>query len=407
MNLLFLNNYHYLRGGSERVFFGEMELLKKHEHNVSAFARKHPGDVAAEYSNYFPEDIRTDSIQISLDAVMTVKEIIYSKNAKRSLNKLLSHFQPDIAHAHNIYGRLTSSVLDLLYEKNIPILMTLHDYKLICPNYKLLCNGRICEDCKGCNFYMAARNKCHKNSFTASAIYAFEAYFNQLFQKFKKNVRFFIAPSLFLKNKLIDFGWPSEKIKYIPNYLVLSELEPKYAPGKYFLYLGRLSTEKGVSTLIKAFMKIKSDKVNLWIVGEGHIRNQLEKIASADSRIRFTGYLSGNTLKQTSSDALAVIVPSEWYENASISILESFAFGKPVIGSRIGGIPEMVEEGLNGYLFEPGNADDLKDKLELMLSKPKKDIEQMGKAARDKVEKEYNAELHYERLMKVYNKALS
>ena len=154
-------------------------------------------------------------------------------------------------------------------------------------------------------------------------------------------------------------------------------------------------------------MNVKSDKVNLWIVGEGPVRNQLEEIASTDSRIRFTGYLSGNKLKQTTSDALAVIAPSEWYENASISILESFAFGKPVVGSRIGGIPEMVEEGLNGYLFEPGNADDLKDKLELMLSKSNKDIEQMGKAARDKVEREYNAELHYERLMEVYNKALS
>lgn len=407
MNLLFLNNYHYLRGGSERVFFNEMGLLKEHGHKVNAFARSHTRDVAAEYSSYFPEDIQTESINLSLEAVKTLKEIIYSKDAKQSLNELLSHFQPDIAHAHNIYGRLTSSVLDLLYERNIPTLLTLHDYKLICPSYKLLCNSRICEDCKGGNFYMAVRNKCHKDSFAASAIYAFESYFNQLFQKFKRNVRFFIAPSLFLKNKLIDFGWPGKKIEYIPNYLVLSEFEPKYAPGKYFLYLGRLSAEKGVSTLIKAFMKIKSDKVNLWIVGEGPVRNQLEEIASADSRIRFTGYLSGNKLKQTTSDALAVIVPSEWYENASISILESFAFGKPVVGSRIGGIPEMVEEGLNGYLFEPGNVDDLKDKLELMLSKPNKDIEQMGKAARDKVEREYNAELHYERLMEVYNKALS
>jgi glycosyltransferase involved in cell wall biosynthesis len=153
-------------------------------------------------------------------------------------------------------------------------------------------------------------------------------------------------------------------------------------------------------------MNVTFDKTNLMIVGEGPIRNQLEKVAKADPRIRFTGYLSGNTLKETTRNALAVIVPSEWYENAPLSILESFAFGKPVIGSRIGGIPEMIDDGVNGLLFESGNADDLTNKLELLLSNPKKRIVEMGRAAREKLEQQYNVELHYERLMDIYRRAL-
>jgi glycosyltransferase involved in cell wall biosynthesis len=209
-----------------------------------------------------------------------------------------------------------------------------------------------------------------------------------------------------LRKKFVEVGWHEEDIAYVPNFLVASEFEPRYSPGNYFLYLGRLSDEKGLSTLIEAFMNVTFDKTNLMIVGEGPIRNQLEKVAKADPRIRFTGYLSGNTLKETTRNALAVIVPSEWYENAPLSILESFAFGKPVIGSRIGGIPEMIDDGVNGLLFESGNADDLTKKLELLLSRPEKRIIEMGRAAREKIEQQYNVDLHYDRLMDIYRRAL-
>ena len=168
---------------------------------------------------------------------------------------------------------------------------------------------------------------------------SFEAYFNHLFNKYRKNVRFFISPSLFLKQKLIEFGWPQSQIAYIPNFVDPSEFTPNYNPGQYFLYLGRLSPEKGIPTLIEAFMKIASKKISLYVAGEGPIRNQLESMAAADSRITFTGYLSGERLHETTRNALAVIVPSEWYENAPISVLEALAFGKPVLGARIGGIP--------------------------------------------------------------------
>ncbi|MDA8136949.1 MAG: glycosyltransferase, partial [Desulfobacteraceae bacterium] len=197
---MFLNNYHYLRGGSEQVYFGEMDLLTSQGHKVRAFARKTLMDLPSELSGFFPEDIKTDRLSLGFGAFRTLKEIVYSSEAKKCLGRALEAFTPDIAHAHNIYGRLTTSVLDLLSRNGIPAVMTLHDYKLVCPSYKLMAGGKVCEDCKGSNYSAAVRNRCHKNSRIASAVYSFEAWFNDVFKKYDKNISFFISPSRFLKS---------------------------------------------------------------------------------------------------------------------------------------------------------------------------------------------------------------
>jgi glycosyltransferase involved in cell wall biosynthesis len=407
MKILFLNNYNYVRGGAERVFLAEASVMNKYGNTVNIFARRHASNLPSPYDKYFPGEMVTDSLKPTMQGLRSLLQLFYSLDAKKCLTEMLQNIKIDIAHAHNIYGRLTTSVLDVLHDNNIPIVMTLHDYKLICPAYSLLSHGRICEECKGHLFYMAIKKRCHKESFFASTIYAFESYFNKIYKKYENNVRFFISPSQFLMEKFIQFGWPEERLVYVPNFIESSNFEADYTPRKYFVYLGRLSSEKGISTLIEAFMNINFNKVGLAIVGEGPLKDRLTKMAACDSRIRFTGYLSGNTLKEETSKALAVIVPSECYENAPLSILEAFAFGKPVIGSRIGGIPEMIDDGVNGYLFEPGNVDDLREKLDLVLSMPGKRITEMGQAAQKKVEKQYSADLHYEMLMSVYHRALN
>ncbi|SEM27794.1 Glycosyltransferase Family 4 [Syntrophus gentianae] len=402
MKILFLNNYFYIRGGSERVFFGEMDLMRNHGHEIAEFARRHSLDMPSKYSHFFPQDIVTDKISISWDAVRTVKEIFYSVSARDGLDKLISQFKPAIAHVHNMYGRLTTSVLDVLSQRRIPTLMTLHDYKVVCPSYRFMFENHICEDCKGARYYMAVKNHCHKNSFAASAMVAMESYFNEWFNRYKKNVRYFISPSRFLENKLIEFGWPERQIKFVPNFLDLSEFDPNYSAGDYLLYLGRLSEEKGVATLIKAFTQLKNDKPELVIVGDGPMRKELEEITRNHSRIRFAGYLSGSALREVTQNALAVVVPSVCYENAPISILEALAYGKPVIGANIGGIPEMIQNGVNGYLFESGNCNDLKNALEYMINLPAAEIEKMGMDARRIVERENSSESHYLKLMDIY-----
>ena len=407
MKIAMLNNYYYLRGGAERVFFNEIELLEKHGHIVGVFSRNHQENFPSKYASFFPPNIQTDKVRFNLSAIKLISEIIYSKTNKNLFENFLNYFKPDIIHAHNIYGRITTSVLDACKKYSLPVVMTLHDYKLICPNYKLMRNGKACEDCKGKKFYMAILNKCHKNSYLASFIYAVETAFNEFLGKYKKNVEFFIAPSRFLKNKLIEFGMDREKIIYIPNFIDLNKYEPNYDFEDYFLYFGRISMEKGIDLLIDAFCNLNHKKIKLIIVGDGPIRAEMErKVEKLNNKnIKFTGYLSRSKLKKIIQNALAIILPSQWYENAPMSVLEAFAYGKPVIGAKIGGITEMIDEEINGYLFKAGDIDDLKIKMESMIKKDKFKIIEMGKNAREKVKKEYNAELHYEKLMEVYEKA--
>lgn len=406
MKILFINNYNYLRGGSEHVFFNEMALLRKHGHEVSVFSRKSDQDITSRYTHDFPEDIRTDKLTVSWRALKNVKEIIYSGTSKKAIARVIESFNPDLIHAHNIYGRLTTSVLDMARSENIPAVMTLHDYKLICPSYKLFSKGKVCEACRGKSFYKTILKKCHKKSYAASAIYGFESYFNRLFGKYSNNLKFLIAPSLFLKKKLIEYGWREQQIAFIPNYLSCDKFEPKYKSGAYLLYVGRLSAEKGISTLIRAFRKIKFQDARLLIAGDGPIRTELEALANGDGRTSFLGHITGEPLKEIIRNSKAVVVPSEWYENAPISILESFASGKPVIGSNLGGIPEMVENGKNGFLFQAGNIDNLKETLESTWAKSGQSLEKFGMAARRHVEQHHNETLHYIKLMDIYRKSI-
>lgn len=398
MKVLLANNYFYHRGGSERVFFDEAALLGFKGHEVFYFATRSERNLPTPFSKYFVSELEYK--------LKNIARFIYCLESKKKIHEILNDLKPNIAHLHNIYQDISPSVLPVLKKYDIPSVLTLHDLKLICPNYLLMHDGIICEDCYGGRFYRCVLNRCKQKSYAYSIVPALEAYVHKILNIWKGYVSYFISPSHFLKNKLVEFGWDGEHIEVVSNCLSLEHYLPNYEAGDYFLYLGRLSQEKGLLTMFAAFQQLPSC-ARLLVVGGGPIEAELKQSVEGDERITFTGYLEGENLVRMTRKARALVIPSECYENAPMSILEAMAYGKPVIGSRIGGIPEMVEEGVNGYLFEPGNADDLKDKLELMLSKPKKDIEQMGKTARDKVEREYNAELHYERLMEVYNKALT
>jgi len=406
MRIAMLNNYFYVRGGSERVFHDEMAILGDNGHQVRAFCRANPSDPEYPFSSFFPEDIQTNELSISGKSFNIISELFYSKVSKTKLSAFLDNWRPDIAHAHNIYGRLTTSVLDELYKREIPVVLTLHDYKLICPSYKLEYRGKVCEDCLGGKFYQAIKNRCHKDSFIASGIYAAESYFNHFRKSYRVKVKRLISPSQFLRDKFIEFGWDADHIEVVPNFLDIKHFKPEFTKGSYFLYLGRLSSEKGVPTLLKAFSSLSNKDTSLVVAGTGPIEDRLKSEFSHSPQISFTGHLSGQRLKDVVRGALAIVVPSEWYENAPMSVLEAMAFGKPVIGARIGGIPEMILEEERGYLFEAGNASDLEEKLGIMASLSKTAVETLGRNARAFVEKKHSAKLHFEGLMGVYSDAL-
>lgn len=405
MKILYLNNYHYIRGGSERVYFEEAKLMREHGHSTCFFSRVHPNNIECDDASYFPEDINTSLFSLSRKSLTSILSMFYSLESKRCLSKLLSKQFFNIAHAHNIYGRLSTSVLDELKNNGIPVVMTLHDYKIICPNYQLMRDGRICEDCKGERYYNCLMRRCYKGSMAASILYTLETYFNEYAGKYKNNVKILISPSKFLRTKIIEFGWPEKKIMHVPNFLNLDEYQPAFSHDGYLLYLGRLSLEKGVGTLIKAFKQIRSSNARLVIAGDGPLRESLQRDCLDDDRISFAGYLQGDNLVHVVKRATALILPSEWYENAPMSLLEAFAYGKPVVGANIGGIPELIEHGKNGFLFTSGNSEDLFDKLQKIFALSMSEVALMGRMARATVESGHSAKVHFERLMDVYQMA--
>jgi glycosyltransferase involved in cell wall biosynthesis len=405
---LFLNKFYYLKGGSERVFFEEIKILEKHGHKCIPFSRRSPQDRTSEYSKYFAPPLPLDQ-EISLQTLKSAIEIIYSLEAKNYLKKLLSVVSPDIAHCHNIYGLLTSSVIDELYSKGVPVVMSLHDYKIICPNYQLLNGTRVCEACRKHRYYKSIQYKCVQGSIANSCIYTLENYFNFITSKFNKKVSKFIAVSRFIKQKFVEFGFSPAQIIFIPNFVDAQQYKPSYKNDKYFLYMGRLSQEKGIHTLLKAFSNLRRNDYKLVIAGDGPLRRELEieKYRNGLGNVVFAGHLSGTALADAVSNCSCVVVPSEWYENCPMSILEALAYGKPVIGAGIGGIPELIEDKIDGMIFESGNVEDLADKMNYMAGLSSSELEQMGRSGRNKIEEHYNAEQHYESLLSLYRGILN
>jgi glycosyltransferase involved in cell wall biosynthesis len=356
------------------------------------------------YAKYFVNKI--DYYQANfVRQIQNSFKIIYSVEAKKKITKCIQEQRPVLAHIHNIYHQLSPSILGSLKKFGLPIVMTAHDYKLICPNYKLFSQGTVCERCKNNRFYHSIIQKCVKDSLAGSIVNCIEMYIHHIIGFYKKHVDRFIAPSMFMKNKLIECGIKKKKVQYIPHFIDLKSYVPKYELGNYILFFGRLEREKGVFELIRAMKKNR--EVSLLIVGNGPIKEELIKEAEQEglSNIFFEGSKNWERLQQIIRDSLFVVVPSIWYEVFGLTIAESFAFGKPVIGTNIGAIPELIEDKINGFLCEPGNSEELAEKI-AMLCDMKKKIPLMGREARNKVEKFYNKENHINEIISVYNELL-
>ncbi len=393
MNIINCNNNFYIRGGSDKIFFTHMEIMREFGHNAIPFAPKDDNSTDSKWVEYFP-----NAIDIKEPNLLNLPKFFYNRDASEKLEDLLTDTDIDIAHLHIYYGRLTTSILQVFKKYNIPVVQTLHDYKLICPNSNLLCNEKVCEACQGAKFWKAFTKVCNDNSIFKSAAITLESYLSRLLGD-KDKVDHFIAVSQFLKNKLIEFGLESDKISVVNNPIDTKSYEPDYNPGNYFLYFGRIEKIKGISSMLEAAIKAK---VELILVGEGDEKERLEKLYAEKESIKFLGFQSGQKLQNLIANSICTICPSICYDIFPTTILESFALGKPVIGSNIGGIPEMIDHEENGLLFEPGNVDDLVEKLHVFKNQPNLGID-FGKKGRAKVEKQYNTEKYYKEIMKVYS----
>jgi glycosyltransferase involved in cell wall biosynthesis len=403
-NLLSINNYHYRRGGSDVVYFEHAKLVESVGWNNAFFSMHHPKNEDSEWSEFFVEEIEFGHSYSLIDKLSKAAKTIYSIEARRNLDKLIAKYRPDIAHLHCIYHHLSPSFISLLKDSGIPVVMTAHDLKIACPAYKMLNRQGICERCKTGNVLNVAINKCIRNSFSASALVALESATHKWLGLYK-NLDRIIVPSKFFLEKFVEWGWPRSKFVYIPNFVKADTFEPEYSAGNYFIYFGRLAPEKGLATLINA---AKISGTALKIVGTGPESESLQKLASSlNVDIEFCGYQSGTALHTLVRRSRAVVLPSEWYENAPMSVLESFAMGKPVIGADIGGIPELVIPNQTGWRFISGDAASLASSLSYAANLPDIEISKLGKSARQFVEHSFNEQVYADRTLSLYRELLS
>ncbi len=404
MKILLANKYFYKRGGAENSFFETARLLKEKGHEVVFFSMKHPDNMPSEYEKHFVDyvDYEKKGFLNKMDVSM---KLLYSFEASKKLEKLLEAEKPDIAHLNVIYHQISPSIIHTLKKFNIPIVMSLRDYKIICASYTMVNNNSYCEACKNSRYFECLLKKCVKNSWEKSLLNTIEMYLHHSLLKIYDKVDTFISPSKFLKEKVAEMGFKGH-VEYLPNFVDLNSFHPDYGcKDKSIIYFGRLSSEKGLFTLIDAIKRLP--KILLKIVGDGPIREDLETAIQKNnlSNVKSLGYLTGNSLKQEISRSEAVVVPSEWYENNPRSVIEGFALGKPAIGARIGGIPELVIDNKTGLSFESGNSEDLKDKIRVLTDDPAK-AEQYGKNARKFAEENLNQETHYHKLIEIYKEAI-
>src|SRR5574340_211465 len=395
------NNYVYLRGGSEQVMFQDSAWLRAKGHAVWLFGRCRPEDEGLPHADLLPPLNGTASGIAG--RLKVARETVYNGSTGRRFAAFCERTRPDVVHCHNIYGGLTTAVIDACRDARVPCVVTLHDAKLACPSYLMLNRGKPCELCVDGGFYHCLLTRCHKNSALVSLVSTVEAYYNSRLGKWAQ-ADFLIAPSRFLLERVARAGIPRHKLRWIPNGINPGRFRPVYGDEGYCLYAGRLSHEKGLDTLLQA---ASGCGMPLRIAGEGPEGPRLREWAAlrGHNHVSFEGRKSGREFDALMQGAAFLVVPSICHENASMAVLEAMAYGKPVIASRMGGLPEQVDPEGTGLLFEAGNAEELRGAM-LRLAADSCLRQAMGCAARRAVEERFSLDHHGAQTTQLYEEAI-
>ncbi len=406
MKILQINSVHYRRGGADVVYLNTGKLLEEHGHEVFYFSQKNENNYPANTSDYFIEPINYFKVS-TLKRIASLPRFFYSTESARKIDNLITKFNPEIAHVHLYKADLTPSILKVLKRFHIPVAITLHDYGLLCPHNSML-NGRgeICEKCLETNNALyCIKNKCNRGNYMLSTISSFEYIFHDIVAPYDKYFDRLITVSKFSYNLHYREKSFRNKISHLYNfYPRLIDKLPNSRKGNYFLFYGRISEEKGILTLLKAFKKANVKHL-LKIVGNGPILETVINFIvsnNLEEKVELLGFKSGNELNKIISNASFIIVPSEWYENNPLTIIEAYANGKPVIGSKIGGIPEIIQDRKTGFLFKMKNIEELQKTLILASEQSEKDYFQLSMNCRKFAEEHFNQEKHYTDLIKIY-----
>ena len=405
MKILHVNKFLYRRGGAEAYMLDLAELQRANGDDVEFFAMRHPDNVPSTYADLFPSYVEFETVPPTMgDKARAAGRMLWSTSAARGMADVLRAFRPDVVHLHNIYHQLSPSILRPVGRTDVAAVMTLHDYKLACPTYRFLDGHGICEACLPHRFWSPTLRRCNRGSVAASTLSGAELAFHTLVGAYGR-VHRFACPSRFLEGKMRAGRVYPGRLRWVPNYVDATAIEPKPAPGGDVLYVGRLSEEKGVDVLLEALARAPGLRAD--VVGDGPARSSLERLAATlgvRDRVRFHGRLAAGDVHRRMREAAVVVVPSRWYENMPITVLEAFAAGVPVVASALGGIPELIEDGRDGTLVPPEEPMLLAEALRPLTEDPARAF-RMGVAARAKAERVYTPAAHLERIDALYAEA--
>ena len=402
MRIVFCHEFLYLRGGAERYMFDLMELLVGHGHEVIPFAMQSSENQVTPYADYFVSNLDFPQLLKSGrfgDAIRAGGRALYSVEARSRLLKLLQDTQPDLVHVFGFAHYLSASIFDAAKRAGVPVLQSLLDYKWICPNTTFLSQGTVCEKCKVHRYYNIVLRRCKRNSLSASLLAGVQAYLVALTRAADK-VALFLCHSRYLMDKMIEYGYARQRFRYIPHFLDVDSYPDAEESEPFVVYFGRLSYELGLHTLLRA---AEVSKVNVRIIGRGPEEDGLKLYAKEHGlgNVQFLGPKWGQEMRDIVSKGRCVVCPSEWYENSPLAVYEAMAMGRPVVGSNVGGIPELVQDRVTGLLFQPGDPEELATAMRFMTDNANT-AREWGREARRIAKRRFTPDKHYEDTLAVY-----
>ena len=412
MKILLVNYRYFISGGPEKYMFNITKKLEQEGHEVIPFSIKSNKNEETKYEKYFAEPIGGKDAVYYEDCKKNLKTIIqmlsrsiYSFQTKKAIKKIIKDVNPDIVYILHFVNKLSPSVIKGAKEMKKPVVLRLSDYFLLCPKFDFLKDGKICEECLEKGYGSCIKKRCVKNSFFASIVRVFSMKVHK-FIKIYDNVDVMITPTKYLKEKLQKNGFDKNKICYVPTFSNEKEGNTNKI-GDYGLYFGRISEEKGVKYVVKAYEKLDQNH-KLKIMGDDtteearKIKQYIEE--KHITNVELLGFKEGIELETIIKNSKFVLVPSIWYENLPNTILEAFSYAKPVIATNIGSLTETIEDGKNGFLFEIGNVEQLKEKILKMDNDDL--VRKIGENNVETLRENYSLDKHYKNLINIFNELL-
>jgi glycosyltransferase involved in cell wall biosynthesis len=408
MRVLQIHKFFYPHAGSETVLFHTRELLASRGHEVIDFAMEHPRNVPSPYSEHFaPRRDYVDNSRPIPSRARDALSSVYSLSARLRLRELLEEVRPDIAHMHIIYHQLTLSIVDELARQEVPSVMTLHDYKIGCPAYVMYRDGQPCDLCTTGAVENVLLHSCIKGSKPASMLAAIEARAARVRGSYKK-IDAYVAPSRFAGRVATDTGIDSSTVHVIPNFLPEDEIQHPVAvleEAPRFFFAGRLEEVKGVRDMLEAYSRTDALAGTLVLAGAGgELEEEVRAAASANPNIEYLGRIGRDDVLEQLRRSRALLLPSRWHENNPMSLLEARAMGIPVICTDMGGLPEMVEDGVDGLVVPRASVQALARAI-ARLAEDRALAQEMGQRGHARLQEENTPDVHYGRLMLAYRAA--